>query len=325
MNEQQLRQLLCLSQGEQQYLAKKFDHADEQTSITIDYHEFLQKHQMIAARMNNSLRVIPRHTHNYIEMIYVYRGGIVHQIGGTELIMHQGDLLLMNQYTEHSERFTDQDGIGVVFIIRPEFFDIPLQMIHGKNEIRDFLVNSLRKNNPQSQYLLFRNEEQPRIDNLMENLIETAANGCDREDAISQYTIGLIFLHLLGSSNSRMENFSHGHRDSIVRETQAYIESHYSTVTLGQIAHDFHQPLSTMSKIIKEETGCTFRELLMQKRFQKAVQLLLETDLRVEEIAIHVGYENLSYFYRQFKKRCGMTPRQYRLIHRKSFSHRNSG
>ena len=44
-----------------------------------------------------------------------------------------------------------------------------------------------------------------------------------------------------------------------------------------------------MSKIIKEETGHTFRELLMKKRFQMAVQLLLETDLRVEEIAIYVA------------------------------------
>lgn len=77
-----------------------------------------------------------------------------------------------------------------------------------------------------------------------------------------------------------------------------------------------------MSKIIKEETGHTFRELLMKKRFQMAVQLLLETDLRVEEIAIYVGYENLSYFYRQFKKRCKMTPRQYRLIHKNGFFRR---
>ena len=53
----------------------------------------------------------------------------------------------------------------------------------------------------------------------------------------------------------------------------------------------------------------------MRQRFQKAVVLLMETDLPVEEIAANVGYENMSYFYRQFKARYGMTPRQYRLQH----------
>ena len=54
----------------------------------------------------------------------------------------------------------------------------------------------------------------------------------------------------------------------------------------------------------------------MRKRFQKAVMFLMETELPVEEIAINVGYENQSYFYRQFKARYEMTPNQYRIIHR---------
>ena len=42
----------------------------------------------------------------------------------------------------------------------------------------------------------------------------------------------------------------------------------------------------------------------------------METELPVEEIAINVGYENQSYFYRQFKARYEMTPNQYRIIHK---------
>jgi YesN/AraC family two-component response regulator len=71
-----------------------------------------------------------------------------------------------------------------------------------------------------------------------------------------------------------------------------------------------------LSKLIKQSTGFTFQELLQRKRFQKAVMLLLDTDLSVEEIAEAVGYENLSYFYRQFKERYGRTPRKYRMEHR---------
>ena len=43
-----------------------------------------------------------------------------------------------------------------------------------------------------------------------------------------------------------------------------------------------------------------------------AVHLLCDTKLSIEEIALDVGYENQSYFFRQFKKRYGMTPHKYR-------------
>ena len=75
--------------------------------------------------------------------------------------------------------------------------------------------------------------------------------------------------------------------------------------------------MPSLSKLIKEGTGSTFQELLMKRRFEKAAVLLLETSLQVEEIALNVGYENQSYFFRQFKKRFGMTPRSYRITHQK--------
>ena len=68
---------------------------------------------------------------------------------------------------------------------------------------------------------------------------------------------------------------------------------------------------------MKQKTGYTFQKLLQRKRFQKAVYLLVETELTVEDIALEVGYENQSYFYRQFQKRYGMTPKKYRDLHKK--------
>ena len=57
-------------------------------------------------------------------------------------------------------------------------------------------------------------------------------------------------------------------------------------------------------------------ELLMRKRFQRALMLLVETELPVEQIAAKIGYENYSYFYRQFKAHYGVTPGQYRSEHK---------
>ena len=50
--------------------------------------------------------------------------------------------------------------------------------------------------------------------------------------------------------------------------------------------------MTVLSKLMKQKTGYTFQELLQRKRFQKAVYLLVETELTVEDIALEVGYEN---------------------------------
>ena len=150
MKEQELKKLLCLTPEEEQYLTEKFQIADEHTAAELEFEPFFHNRQMIAVRLLDAEAGIPTHKHKYIEMFYAYSGSITHQINGTEITLNEGDLLFMNQYVEHGRPPGEKGNLGIVFIIRPEFFDIPLQMISEENEIRAFLVNSLRQNNPVS-------------------------------------------------------------------------------------------------------------------------------------------------------------------------------
>ena len=222
----------------------------------------------------------------------------------------------MNQHVKHSVKRAELDDIGINFIALPEFFDIPFQMMRKQNVIADFLIGTLRQNNPMPQYLLFRLKGQKRIANLMENMIASLVCETENEDVINQYSMGLVFLYLINHTDKLAHNSSCHYEDIVVQATLKYIDNQYSTAVLSRIAEDFNQSLPAISRLIKKNTGYTFIELLMRKRFQKAVMFLIETELPVEEIAANVGYENLSYFYRQFKVRYGMTPNQYRLEHK---------
>ena len=139
----------------------------------------------------------------------------------------------------------------------------------------------------------------------------------EHEDVINQYSMGLVFLYLANHMDSLTEDSSQSYRDIVIQATLKYIDTQYRTASLSHIAEDFHQSLSVLSKMIKQDTGFTFQELLIRKRCQKAVMLLVETDIPVEEILSNIGYENQSHFYRQFKKRYGMTPGKYRVSHRR--------
>ena len=90
-----------------------------------------------------------------------------------------------------------------------------------------------------------------------------------------------------------------------------YINQHYRDANLTDLAEDLNQSLSVLSRTIKQETGHTFKELLQEKRFEKASMFLSETDLPIADIMVACGYES-SYFYRKFKEKYQISPKEYR-------------
>ena len=90
------------------------------------------------------------------------------------------------------------------------------------------------------------------------------------------------------------------------------IEENYRTADLTRLAAELHVSLPYLSAAVHRATGRTFKELLLEKRLSKAAQLLRETRLTTQDIILAVGYENTSYFYRVFRARFGVTPKDYR-------------
>ena len=244
------------------------------------------------------------------------QGNITHIIEGKELTLHKGDVLMLNQQVRHAIRRAEYEDIGINFIALPEFFEIPLSMLHEKNVLAEFIVGAFRQKDPVSHYLLFQLQEDPQVENLMENMIVSMLHEHANEDAINQYSMGLVFLYLLNHLENLSHNSSMDYKETVVQAVLRYINSDCKNANLTKIAADTHQSMTVLSKLIKQKTGYTFQELLQHKRFETAAHLLAETDLSVEEIALDVGYENQSYFFRQFKERYGMTPRKYRIVHR---------
>lgn len=317
MKESLIQKLQEISFEEQTYLDGhanvKKEIYTKQNTFEIDKQLFLKEERLITVRPHSRFVNFPEHRHNYIEIMYVCKGNITHYIEGKEIVMQKGDMLLLNQHVKHSVKKADYDDVGINFITLPEFFDIPLKMLHENNVLADFLVKTLRQNYKESGYLLFKLEGDSAIENLMENMITSMINEEEENDNLNQYSMGLVFLYLMKHVENLTTNTSQNYLDVILQTTLDYIDTSYKTANLTKIAEDFHQSLSVLSKLIKQSTGFTFQELLQKKRFQKAIELLMKTDLAVDEISFEVGYENKSYFYRQFKERYGMTPRQYRI------------
>jgi two-component system response regulator YesN len=100
---------------------------------------------------------------------------------------------------------------------------------------------------------------------------------------------------------------------SVVAKALAFIGENYgANLTLESVADSVYLNASYFSDLFKKEIGKTFIEYLSELRVEKAKGLLKNFDLRVNEVAVLVGFIDSNYFAKVFKKYTGVTPSQYR-------------
>ncbi len=97
-----------------------------------------------------------------------------------------------------------------------------------------------------------------------------------------------------------------------MREIMNYMQTHYRTVTLQELASHFFLSVPYLSKYIKQKSGRSFSAILTEIRMQHACNMLKTEGINVEQIAEKAGYPSVEHFSRQFRKIFGMTPAAYR-------------
>jgi len=102
-------------------------------------------------------------------------------------------------------------------------------------------------------------------------------------------------------------------KDNTIGKVTEYIHMHYhEQITLETIAEIFYINFSYLSRIFKAETGDSFTRFLTNIRIEKAKQLMLNENLKAQQIAEMVGYDNANYFSKIFRKTTGYSPTDYR-------------
>lgn len=99
----------------------------------------------------------------------------------------------------------------------------------------------------------------------------------------------------------------------MIQSALSLITEYYDQgITLGEIAKQLCVTDTYLSTQLKKETGKTFTEIVRERRIPMVKQLLLETSLKLTEIANRVGYADAKYMSKVFKEEVGMLPAEYR-------------
>lgn len=281
--------------------------------FTVDRDKMLRRGQMIALRKHTRFAPFPRHSHNYVEMLYMIRGRTVHHIDDAQTVTLQaGELLLLGPGACHAIDRADASDIAVNFIVLPQFFDTAAERIGQETLLGRFLTGCLAPRPDAPAFLLFHVADDLPVQNLLENLVLSLLTPDEELRGLEKATMELLFMHLATCLRSETGAQPGRVQDEAVLCVLRDIEENYARSSLGALCERTGVPLPRLSRLVHAATGETYRTLLCRKRLDKAAYLLRTTGLPVCRIIDLVGYDNTGYFHRAFRARFGVTPAAYR-------------
>src|ERR1700757_1642422 len=101
-------------------------------------------------------------------------------------------------------------------------------------------------------------------------------------------------------------------------KARKFIEQHSGEeLSLSKVAKAVHISANHLSEKFKQVTGVNLVDYVARARFEKARDLLLNSNRRISEVAFAAGFQSLSQFNRVFKKLSGKSPTEFRAACRK--------
>lgn len=288
----------------------------DKKQFIIDSDKLLNRGELIHIRKHTRFIKFPRHKHNFIEFNYVYQGKLIQHIDGKRIHLKKGELIFLNQHIIHEIEASKEEDIIINFIIKPEFFDYIISFLENNNAVINFLMSTLYTNYDKGEYLYFKVSKNEEIQEIIRKIIIELYENDIVSKAKIKLLVGLLLIELVKNSNDIEASSSQDYERKIIIEIIKYIDESYKNASLIEIAEIINQSDYKLSKLIKKHIGCTFKDLLREKRLSKSGELLTSTDMTIIEIIESVGYENITYFYRIFSEKYKMTPKEYRIKHK---------
>ncbi|MEH7491415.1 AraC family transcriptional regulator [Neobacillus niacini] len=252
---------------------------------------------------------VPIHMHDFIEIMFVYRGNCIVSIKGKRISLNRGELILINKGVPHSVAAISKKDIVINMFLKKDYLSPSfLKRLSQKNIISEFIIQSLVSFRNQNQFLIFKPSEDSTAIEIMENIMcEFFDRDFCSSDIIDSYLV-VLFSTLIRYNNNQLSN----NKNVSLIDFLKYIEENYRDCSLVKMGQTFSFNPSYLSTYLKKRTGKSFKELLQIQRLNQAALLLCNSDLSIPEIAEEVGYSSLTFFYKKFKELYKVTPNKFR-------------
>lgn len=256
--------------------------------------------------------VVPQ---GYTRIIYILEGETQVTIDDVSQTYQAGHLFLSNPRTKIAYK-ENKDTAVVCFYFKNSYFtDSLLTQFVEEQQLYRFFVEAISEEFQQiSRYLVFHFDQLTDVHVYSLLLLKQVVKMSYFNNKVTKAAFVLLIVEISqGADQALVKKDHYVSNDQLIEEVLAYIDTVIREVKLEETAAYFHFHPNYLSALLKEKTGKTFTEIVLQKRILLAQKNLAQTNLSVQEIVEHLGYKDKAFFYKKFKQAVGMTPRQYRI------------
>lgn len=249
---------------------------------------------------------------NNIKILYVLEGSMKIGVREEELSLTQNKFIIINE-NENLSISNKNNVFAILFEIYPETISM-----FSKRQSLQFV----------SKIINAKVEKNSEMHGVMMKLIQLYISK-DEIDSLFVYNNILKLLSLLvdgyGISLSDHENNNYKNiQTKRLDEIITYIHRYYMTpLSLQEIADKNYVSVPYISKIFKNQIGCTFTEYVSEIRLNHVINDLVITELSITKIALDNGFPNLGAFNRVFKAKFDDTPANWRKNQKKDSQLKN--
>ena len=240
------------------------------------------------------------HSHDFCEIMYIADGTGTITVGKTRRTVRKGDIVIYNANLVHEEESSAEKPMALYFMALGglRLTDLPgnhllppgLDYIYPTGRYSDVFTACFDRMIPE-----FEKKEQFYAE-ITQNLAMTMV----------MYMFRIINDHNQESNQLLQSNAG-------IRQAVAYIQEHlHEELTLEKISRQCHMSKYYLSHQFTQVQGISLSKYILQSRITKSMRLLRDTPLAVKDIAEAVGFHDVTYFCRTFKKETSLTPLQYR-------------
>ncbi|MFA9558262.1 helix-turn-helix domain-containing protein [Evansella sp. AB-rgal1] len=278
------------------------------------------KEQSIYINRSNRFAPMPSHTHDFIELNYMYSGSCEQIINQQKVVLTQGQICLLDKDVPHSISSLGEEDILINILLERETISTAFlsRFANSHSIVSSFLINAASESQQHDRFIIFHSEDNENLQYILHMILCEYFDPKLYSNDLIQNCMTVVFTELMRVyQHDKNYEEKRNSVDANIMQILEYIESHFLTCGLKDTAKHFGFTPNYLSNLIKSKTGKTFTELITKQKMLHAASLLCNTELSIEEIAEKIGYVNVSFFYRKFKGEYVSTPSKYRRLHQK--------
>ena len=196
------------------------------------------------------------------------------------------------------------DSAGFVKCFQ-QFMETCILQVHSPQDIREVCIRfAYSVINTAKECGTLKDDER-----MVQYVLKTILNAVRWEEIMD------VMLELFSRIQSKKSEQPPSSTEMLVQKALSVIRESYSdAISLEQLSARLHVTETYLGKLLKRETGMSFTEILRKQRIDEVKRLLLDSDLKLTQIAAMTGFTDSKYMSKVFRGETGMLPNEYRRI-----------